>query len=153
MKKINKRGFTLIELLVVIAIIGLLSTMAVISLNSARAKARDARRLSDVKQISTILSLEAANSESALLEGCDGANALTTTCTGPGQVATEASKFEDPSTPGTACTVSSTATCGYSIENAASTVSTAIVQFYLEKDSGSLSAGYNTIDSEGVFNS
>ena len=50
-------GFTLAELLVVIAIIGLLSTMAVVSVSSARAKARDARRVSDIKQIQTSLEL------------------------------------------------------------------------------------------------
>lgn len=55
MKK--QKGFTLIELLVVIAILGLLSTLAVVSLNNARAKARDARRVSDVKQIQTALEL------------------------------------------------------------------------------------------------
>jgi len=55
--KNNKKGFTLIELLVVIAIIGLLSTLAVVALNNARAKARDARRLSDIKQIQTALEL------------------------------------------------------------------------------------------------
>ena len=53
----NKKGFTLIELLVVIAIIGLLSTLAVVALGSAREKSRDARRLSDVKQIQTALEL------------------------------------------------------------------------------------------------
>jgi type II secretion system protein G len=47
----NKKGFTLIELLVVIAIIGLLSSVVLASLNSARAKARDAKRASDVHQI------------------------------------------------------------------------------------------------------
>jgi len=55
--KFNKRGFTLIELLVVIAIIGLLSTLAVVSLNNARQKARDARRVSDIKQMQTALEL------------------------------------------------------------------------------------------------
>ena len=35
-KDMNKKGFTLIELLVVIAIIGLLSTLAVVALNSAQ---------------------------------------------------------------------------------------------------------------------
>jgi len=53
----KKRGFTLIELLVVIAIIGLLSTLAVVALNNARQKSRDAKRVSDVKQVSTALEL------------------------------------------------------------------------------------------------
>lgn len=53
----NKKGFTLIELLVVIAIIALLSTLAVVALGSARQKARDAKRLSDIKQVQTALEL------------------------------------------------------------------------------------------------
>ena len=53
----KRQGFTLIELLVVIAIIGLLSTLAVVALGSARQKARDAKRLSDLKQVQTALEL------------------------------------------------------------------------------------------------
>jgi len=53
----KQKGFTLIELLVVIAIIGLLSTLAVVALNNARMKARDAKRVSDIKQIQTALEL------------------------------------------------------------------------------------------------
>ncbi len=53
----ESRGFTLIELLVVIAIIGILSSVVLASLNSARQKGRDARRVSDMKQIALALEL------------------------------------------------------------------------------------------------
>ena len=50
-------GFTLIELLVVIAIIGTLASIVLASLNNARRKSRDARRITDIKQVQLALEL------------------------------------------------------------------------------------------------
>lgn len=55
-KRLTK-GFTLIELLVVIAIIGVLASIVLASLNNARKKSRDARRITDIKQIQLALEL------------------------------------------------------------------------------------------------
>jgi len=57
MKQLKQQGFTLFELLVVIAIIGLLSSMTTYFVNNARIRARDARRLSDMRQIQSALEM------------------------------------------------------------------------------------------------
>lgn len=53
----TRRGFTIIELLVVIAIIGLLASIVTASLLSTQQNARDARRVTDIKQIQNALEL------------------------------------------------------------------------------------------------
>lgn len=64
----NKRkGFTLIELLVVIAIIGVLASIVLVSLNTARKKARDARRIADLRSFQ--LAMEMYNDATGSYDG------------------------------------------------------------------------------------
>lgn len=90
MKKYTK-GFTLIELLVVIAIIGILASVVLVSLNSARKKGNDTRVISDVNQVRTQLESDYANGTysgdltsnagtnvNALLAGAVGTSTLNT---------------------------------------------------------------------------
>lgn len=60
--KINNEGFTLIEMLVVVAIVGLLSAVVVVGLTGAREKARDSRRIADIRQIQNDLELKYSSS-------------------------------------------------------------------------------------------
>ena len=79
LKQKNKSltGFTLIELLVVIAIIGILATIVLVSLNNARQKARDVKRVGDMRQLQ--LALEGYYDDILAYPGGDG---VATTCSG-----------------------------------------------------------------------
>ena len=86
-----KKGFTLIELLVVIAIIGILSTLAVVSLGNARQRARDTKRLADIRNIQTALELfYSQNNNYPVFTTAGGTNIIgQTLCTaGPWQAGT-----------------------------------------------------------------
>jgi type II secretion system protein G len=66
----KRQGFTLIELLVVIAIIGVLSGIVMSSVSQARAKARDAQRISDLREIRNALELYFADHGYYPQSGC-----------------------------------------------------------------------------------
>lgn len=177
----NNKGFTLIELLVVIAIIGLLSTLAVVSLNNARQKSRDAKRVSDIKSIQTALELRYVDAENyptsaSLKIGADGSdgNAIdsTNSAAGDGFVTTCGSSAtcymgnvpEDPSVDatGTACASTSAASCAYayaSTDGTATACTTGTncqgyeIWFYLEGATGDLATGANCATETGIASS
>ncbi len=68
----GQRGFTLIELLVVVAIIGMLSSVVLASLNSARTNARDARRMQDLTSLTRALELYATDNVGTYPAHSDG---------------------------------------------------------------------------------
>lgn len=53
----RKKGFTILELLIVVAIIGILTAATLVLLSDTRARGRDAKRLSDMREIEKALNL------------------------------------------------------------------------------------------------
>lgn len=150
MKK--RKGFTLIELLVVIAIIGLLATLAVVALNSARQKSRDAKRVADVKQVQTALELGFVETNSypvaatAVVLGsgnqlvlCDNAGSAVWQANSTGCSTVFMSLVPDNPTPGGA---------DYSYTSADG--STYSLTFTLEGTTGGLDAGAHTASPGGI---
>ncbi len=144
-KKFTK-GFTLIELLVVIAIIGILASIVLVSLNSARAKGRDAKRVSELQQMARVVAIADTGTATAFA-GCTALNAKTSTCSG--NVAGLASFIEagDPA----ACADGGAVVCSYSVAQAdgeaAATTGDWRVMTYLEVGAGTLTSGETCISS------
>jgi general secretion pathway protein G len=134
MRKITgHRGFTLIELLVVIAIIGILSTVVLGAVNTARQKGRDAKRLEDMKSIANAIAVQQTGIHPLALAGCNAAGAAVSTCT----PLPTFSPFRDPDTTAAAtCALPPAAPCNYTVMNAGATTETYVVCTYLEAGGG-----------------
>ncbi len=141
-----KKGFTLVELLVVVAIIGLLAGIATVSVNSVRTKARDARRVADIKQIQNALEIyySDAGSYPATIADKLGTNTALVLTSNGWKAAAEGTVYlnvpKDPQSVGEFV---------YTYSAAAPTKDYSIV-FKLESGSGSFKDGLHTATSSGI---
>ena len=152
--KSSQKGFTLIELLVTISIIGLLSTMAVFSLNSARTKARDAKRMSDMKMLSTAMEIYASD-KGTYVDGFTGcaAKGHINSCDDimyAGDVLLSTASLKDPADVTDVCVFDSASACEYHLFENIEAGWDWSVCFYLEKGAGIYGSGMHAIGPGGV---
>lgn len=143
----KNKGFTLIELLVVIAIIGLLASVVLLALNTARGKARDAKRIADMRQINTAMEMyfNDYSGYPTMATGAfyaSGGNAFTTALV-PKYIA--AIPQEQTPADGSCTTSQNTYNYTYGSTNANYTIT-----FCIGSNSGTYSAGVHTLTSSGI---
>ncbi len=141
MRTKKQTGFTLIELLVVIAIIALLASIVLVALGSARAKSRDAKRIGDVRQLSTALELY-FNDNNTYPTTAAGLAALATTYIGAVPAA--------PLPADGSCTTTTGATNNAYTYTAATPTTSYSLAFCLGQATGGLAAGGHVAGPNGI---
>jgi prepilin-type N-terminal cleavage/methylation domain-containing protein len=167
----NQKGFTLIELLVVIAIIGILATLAVVAFGSAQTKARDSKRVADIRAV--VAALAAAHTDGNVICNAGCANGFTAntdvavsainicdrTCGAVGVVNVtnnyiNLSQVKDPkfSTSGLCTGVAGSVNCEYALDVPATvpTIDTFTLFFFTEQAVQGLPVGAHTAVQTGI---
>ena len=143
----KKKGFTLIELLVVIAIIGIIATFAVVALQSSRARARDAKRVADVKQMTTALALY-SQSTGTYPESLSPGDPIRYPETASGTVFMEA--VPAPPTPSDGSCVASTSYVYAPVENTDGQNTSYTITYCLGDTAGDIPAGISVATPAGM---
>jgi uncharacterized RDD family membrane protein YckC/type II secretory pathway pseudopilin PulG len=139
-----------IVIFVGIAIMGLLSTLAVVALNSARQRSRDAKRVADIRQIQTALELgysETASYPTAFIPALGDGNAVVL-CKNHGVATFQSTTFGcDPVYMGLVPSNSAPGGENYTYTGYGSSYQ---LTFSLEGATGQLNAGPNCANSNGI---
>jgi prepilin-type N-terminal cleavage/methylation domain-containing protein len=145
----NQKGFTLIELLVVIAIIGLLASVVLLALNSARSKSRDAKRIADIRQVSSAFELFFNDKSSypttataGALDAINGSNSGLTSYITPTPTA--------PTPADGTCGLTGQGTNQYYMIGNAIPASTYTITFCLGGQTGTYAGGVHTLTQSGI---
>lgn len=145
------------ELLVVVAIIGLLAGIVLTSVSGARAKGRDAKRISDLRSMAQSLGLSLGQNNLDPMLGCTQQYSDVRTCVLTSKQSL--TEYTDPVNPDTLCGQNPTGPCQYSISSYRGNDDARVgfqnpltgywqIKSYLEVGVGLLTAGQACVSSE-----